>query len=77
MILDNSATGVARVLRELGALTLNHGGAVTRMVTGEMWRIGPNPDDRLPSPLVFVIDPGYQRVESGELDQGVLSMELR
>jgi len=30
MILDNSATGVARVLRELGALALNPGGAVTR-----------------------------------------------
>ena len=77
MILDDQATGVARVLRELGALALNPAGAVTRMVTGEMWRTGPNPDDRFPSPLVFVIDPGYQHVNVGETNQGVLTAELR
>jgi len=77
MIVDNSATGVGRVLREIGALALNPAGAVTRMVTGEMWKTGPNPDDRLPSPLVIVFDAGYQRVNDGEQNQAISFMELR
>jgi hypothetical protein len=60
MLLDNEATGVSRILREFGDFVLDPAGAVTRLVTGDMWRVGPNPDDRLPSSLVAILDAGYR-----------------
>jgi hypothetical protein len=80
MLLDNETTGVARVLREVGGFVIDPAGAMTRLVTGDMFRVGPNPPDRFPSRLTAVLDLGY-RHRGGEdppyPDQALIVGELR
>lgn len=80
MLLDNEATGVGRVLREFGGFILDPAASLTRLVTGDMWRVGPNPADRLPSRLVAVLDAGYRhrgKENPGHPEQALLSGVLR
>ena len=80
MVLDNEATGVSRVLREFGGFVLDPAGALTRLVTGDMWKVGPNSDDRLPSSLVAVLDAGYRHrgnENPGHPEQALLSGVVR
>jgi hypothetical protein len=80
MLLDDETTGAGRVLRELGGLVIDPAGAMTRLLTGDMFRVGPNPPDRLPSRLAAVVDVGYRRrgdEDPAHPDQALLSGELR
>jgi hypothetical protein len=78
MVLDNTATGVERVARELGGLLTNPAGEVNRLIQGEAWKEFPNPEDRLPSRLRLNFDVGYRHVAApGEIvQQGILSANL-
>ena len=62
MILDNSASGGERFWRELGAALVNPVGAFTRLVTGDMSRDFPNPEERFPSGFSISADLGYRNV---------------
>jgi len=62
MILDNTASGGERFWRELGAALVNPVGAFTRLVTGDMSRDFPNPEERFPSGFSISADLGYRNV---------------
>lgn len=64
-VLDNEATGSERTWREFGNFLLNPFGGFNRLIRGEMTRIGPNPDDRLPSRLAGTLMFGYRSVADG------------
>lgn len=65
MILDNTVSGGERFWRELGAALVNPVGAFTRLVTGDMSRDFPNPEERFPSGFSISADLGYRNVKSG------------
>lgn len=67
-LLDNTATGSERTLRELGAFLLNPVGGVNRLVRGEMTRVGPNPEGRLPSEFAVDSKLGFRVVGEGDLE---------
>ncbi len=80
MILDNEARGVERVFREIAGALLNPPSAVTRLVTGELWKVEKNPDDRFPSLFVSFFDLGYRHIGYHRLpnqNQALLSFSLR
>jgi hypothetical protein len=65
IILDNRSTGGERVWREIGAALVDPMRAFSRLVHGEIGRVGPNPADRLPSRVRGSLALGYQRVDVG------------
>jgi len=67
MVLDNSAQGGGRRWREVGALLLNPMRGVTRMLTGDWSRVGPNPPGRFPGRLVFQLDAGLRTAGEGKV----------
>jgi hypothetical protein len=79
MILDNTASGGDRVLREIGAALINPVGAVTRLVNGDMARQFPNSEDRFPDGFSLSSEFGYRHVEGPVQypDQGVISFAAR
>lgn len=82
MIYDNTASGLQRLLREVGGFVVNPIGGVNRLIHGEMWKDFQNPPDRLPSRLYIELDGVYRHgsgpVPDGEgLDQGGLSFLMR
>ncbi len=72
MILDNTSSGRARFLREVGAAILNPVGSLNRLLRGELGRDFPNPEDRFPSLVVLSADFGYRHIGGGAAhpDQG-------
>lgn len=80
MILDDAVRGTERVLREIAAALVNPMSALTRLVTGEIWKVGKNPDDRFPSLFVTSLDGGYRHIGYRRLeakDQGLVSFTVR
>jgi hypothetical protein len=82
MVLDNTASGFTRFLREAGGLVLNPMGGFNRLIRGEMWTDFQNPPDRFPGRLFFELDGLYRRgggatPEHEENDQGGVSFLLR
>lgn len=80
MILDNEARGAERVFREIAGALVNPTSAVTRLVTGEMWKVEENPEDRFPSLFVVYLDGGYRHIGHKRLsdqDQGLFSFTIR
>lgn len=68
VVRDNRATGSDRTFRELGAFFLDPVGAVNRLFRGEMTRVGPNPEDRLPAAFGIAAKAGFRFVGHGNLD---------
>jgi len=68
LILDNTATGTTRLLREIGAGLINPVGSLTRLLHGETGREFPNPEDRVPSVVGLAADIGYRHISGGALN---------
>lgn len=66
-ILDNRATGSERAFRELAAFLVNPVGGINRLFRGEMSRVGPNPEDRLPEGVSISTKLGFRVVGEGNL----------
>ncbi len=49
MVLDNTATGNGRVMREIGAFVLTPTRGFNRLITGEAFEVHANPPDRFPA----------------------------
>ncbi len=79
MLLDSTARGSGRVLRELGAGLLDPVQFFTRLFTGDLWRVQANPDDRFPGRFVAVLDPGYRHLSASSpgADQFLLASTFR
>lgn len=71
VLVDHQATGSERTFREIGAAILNPVGAFSRLLHGDIGRVGPNPVDRLPSGLHGSLAVGYQRIDVGPKDAAV------
>jgi len=67
LVLDNTATGSGRTWRELGGLAINPVRGFTRIVTGEAFRRGPNPPDRVPDHFSTTFDVGLRTVGEDKL----------
>ncbi len=67
MIRDNRATGVGRTFRELGAFFVDPVGGFSRLVRGEMSKVGPNPSDRFPGSLYTTGMVGFRAIADGRL----------
>lgn len=65
IILDNTASGGNRFLRELAAAVVNPVGALSRLARGDMTRDYPNPDERFPAAFSVSTDLGYRHVGGG------------
>ena len=61
IILDNTATGTNRVLREIGAGVINPAVLLNRLLRGEAFKTFENPADRYPRLMVLSSDLGYRR----------------
>ena len=66
-LLDESATGTTRALRELGAALVSPMRGFNRLYTGAMWRDGPGPDR--PRPVRAALDLGLDRLRTAGLGQ--------
>jgi len=75
MILDNTASGGNRFVRELAAAVVNPVNALSRLVHGDMTRDYPNPEERFPNSFSIAADIGYRHIEPGAShpNQGTLS----
>jgi hypothetical protein len=60
MIVDNTARGFGRILREVTGLVVDPMGGFNRLVRGEWWKQFQNPPDRFPDRLYFEMDGFYQ-----------------
>ena len=77
-VLDNTSTGTTRFFRELAGGLVNPVSGVNRLVTGEAWRKGPNPEDRLPDRLDTEVAAGWARSRgTHHADQGFAALALR
>ena len=83
MILDARTTGMTRVVREVSAALVDPPRAFGRLMDGDVWRIGSNPRDRIPSSVISEVQVGYQRLTHGRarsplrgLDQPFASYSL-
>lgn len=80
VILDNTATGEDRIVREIAAAIVNPVGALTRLLDGDTLRIAPNPDERFPDAFAASGDAGYRHVEGRFVehpDQAIVSLAAR
>lgn len=77
-LLDNTATGTNRTLRELAAFFVNPLGGANRLFRGEMTRVGPNPTEhyRYPDVLTLSGRGGLRWVGDGNRDNGETSVFL-
>jgi hypothetical protein len=75
MILDNTASGGNRFLREAAAAIVNPVGALTRLVHGDMTRDFPNPEERYPNSFSIATDLGYRHIgaSAANPNQGTFS----
>ena len=84
LVFDDTSTGFARVLHELAGMAVSPGRALDRLFTGGAWRVGPNPEGRLPAWLDADASAGYLRVRSTRAatpettsDRATLSFDVR
>jgi hypothetical protein len=77
MILDNTATGPNRTIREIAAGIINPTALLNRLLRGDSFREFENPADRFPSLVVLSTDLGYRHFTRGaHADQGILSVSF-
>jgi len=79
MIRDNMADGSERFWRELAATVLDPVGTFTRLVTGDISRDFPNPEERYPDGFSVTADGGYRHIDGApeHANQGLLSLSAR
>jgi hypothetical protein len=81
MILDNSASGDERLLREVAAGLVSPTSLLDRLLRGQTRKQFQNPDDRLPSSFALSVDLGWRHVAGGvgvtHRNQGTLTVGLR
>jgi hypothetical protein len=65
MILDNTASGKTRLIREIGAGIINPAALLNRLLRGEAFKEFENPSDRFPKLVALSTDVGYRRFEHG------------
>ena len=66
MLTDNTATGANRVLREIGGAFLNPLRGVNRLLSGEMGKLFPNPEDRKPSQYLVTVNAGIRSLDKND-----------
>ena len=79
LVIDETATGGERRWREVLGTLINPMRGFNRIVTGEVSRVGPNPEGRLPSYLAARLDAGMRTIgqeEFGDLDTTRVFLEL-
>lgn len=77
-LLDDTSTGTTRFFRELAGGLVNPVSGVNRLVTGEAWRKGPNPEDRLPDRLdTEVVVGGARSRGTHHAEQAFAALALR
>ena len=84
LIFDNTETGFPRFLHEFAGLAVSPGRAFQRLLSGDAWRVGPNPSDRGPEWLGADLRGGLLSVESSRPGQpssrkgrGTISWDVR
>lgn len=63
-MVDRSTTGFGRVVREGGAFLLNPSQGILRLSTGDLWRVGPEPNRGKLPPLTLTLGGGYRSINS-------------
>ena len=77
MILDNTATGKTRLIREIAAGIINPAALLNRLLRGEAFKEFENPRDRFPSLIVLSTDLGFRRFARGaHPDQWILTFSF-
>jgi hypothetical protein len=67
LVLDNTATGGDRRWREFAGLLLNPVRGVNRLITGEAFRVAPNPPGRLPDYLGSTVRFGLRSISDSHI----------
>jgi hypothetical protein len=67
LILDNTATGGGRRWREIAGLVVNPGRGVNRLLTGEAFRVGPNPPGKHPGYLGSSVRFGLRSISENHI----------
>lgn len=77
-LIDETARGPERALREAGAAVLNPVGFLNRLLDGEVGRVGPNPDDRRPASMRISVDAGWRHLggDAAHHDQASTSFRI-
>ncbi len=74
LVRDNRSQGSGRILREIAATALDPVGSLKRVLSGEAWRVHPNPADRDPKALAFELQAGPRlTTDSGLVGKRVLA----
>lgn len=86
MMTDNQATGFERTWRELVGGIINPVRGVTRLISGESWRVFPNPDYARPDAFKVKVYAGMRRLDNsseggGEIfskgqEQGIYGLDV-
>jgi len=76
MILDNTAHGGSRFLREVAAAIVNPVGELSRIAHGDASREYANPDERFPAAFSVSTDLGYRHIDGAvaKPNQGTISL---
>ena len=77
MILDNTASGKTRLIREIGAGIINPAALLNRLLRGEAFKEFDNPPDRFPKLVALSTDLGYRHFEhGGHRDQSIATLSF-
>lgn len=70
LILDGRSTGAGRIVREAGAALVDPPRGLSRILSGDIARVGANPDDRWPSTVTSHLELGIQHM-AAEVDSRI------
>ena len=82
-VTDNTATGSKRVLTEIAGALINPVRGVSRLLSGEVTRVFPNPEWRIPENFYLLFDAGFRQLDrSGDaiikegIQEGLFDFEV-
>lgn len=83
VVTDNTETGTARVLQEIGGALLNPVRGFNRLMTGETAKVFPNPEESNPTGFGFKFDVGLRRLDKNgdvnnteDINEGIFTAEI-
>ncbi len=83
MVTDNTASGCTRFLQEVGGTLLNPVRGFNRIITGEVSKSFPNPEESNPSSFVFTLNAGVRRLDKDgdvntfeSINEGIFSLGI-